>query len=90
MRARRRPRESATDRPLGYWLRTVDALITREFAAAFDGDGIDRRDWMLLNALSGDVDAAGLRRALRPQGQAPARPRGARLGRRAGRRHLDA
>lgn len=42
--------------PLGFWLRTVDALITREFAAAFDGAGIDRRDWMLLNALSGDVD----------------------------------
>jgi len=39
--------------PLGYWLRTVDALITREFAAAFDGADIDRRDWMLLNALSG-------------------------------------
>ena len=42
-------------RPLGYWLRTVDALITREFAAAFDGADIDRRDWMLLNALSGDT-----------------------------------
>ena len=41
--------------PLGYWLRTVDGLITREFAAAFDGADIDRRDWMLLNALSGDV-----------------------------------
>ena len=43
-------------RPLGYWLRTVDGLITREFAAAFDGADIDRRDWMLLNALSGDVE----------------------------------
>ena len=43
-------------RPLGYWLRTVDGLITREFAAAFDGAEIDRRDWMLLNALSGDVE----------------------------------
>jgi hypothetical protein len=42
--------------PLGYWLRTVDGLITREFAAAFDGADIDRRDWMLLNALSGDVE----------------------------------
>ncbi|SFR86730.1 hypothetical protein SAMN04487846_0096 [Microbacterium sp. cf046] len=42
--------------PLGFWLRTVDSLITREFAAAFDGAEIDRRDWMLLNALSGDVE----------------------------------
>jgi hypothetical protein len=46
----------ADRRPLGFWLRTVDALITREFAAAFDGANIDRRDWMLLNALSGDTE----------------------------------
>lgn len=51
------PEGVPTDRrPLGYWLRTVDGLITREFAAAFAGAGIDRRDWMLLNALSGDVE----------------------------------
>lgn len=47
---------STERRPLGFWLRTVDALITREFSAAFDGAGIDRRDWMLLNALSGEVE----------------------------------
>ncbi len=47
-------------RPLGFWLRTVDGLITREFAAAFDGAEIDRRDWMLLNALSGDVETPSL------------------------------
>jgi len=46
----------AGDRPLGFWLRAVDGLITREFAAAFAGAGVDRRDWMLLNALSGDVE----------------------------------
>jgi hypothetical protein len=46
----------ADRRPLGFWLRTVDGLISREFASAFEGAGIDRRDWMLLNALSGDVD----------------------------------
>jgi hypothetical protein len=51
------PEGVPTDRrPLGFWLRTVDALITREFAAAFDGADIDRRDWMLLNALSGDTE----------------------------------
>lgn len=46
-------------RPLGYWLQTVDGLITREFAAAFENEGITRRDWMLLNLLSGDVDVPG-------------------------------
>ena len=53
----RRQRRGA--RPLGFWLRTVDALISREFAAAFDGEGVTRRDWMLLNAVSGDVEVPG-------------------------------
>ena len=51
---------SGAQRPLGYWLRLVDGLISREFATAFEGEGVTRRDWMLLNALSGDVDAPGL------------------------------
>lgn len=60
------PEASAPDgiptdrRPLGFWLRAVDRLITREFRAAFAAQGIDRRDWMLLNALSGTVDAPWL------------------------------
>ncbi|GAA5195722.1 hypothetical protein [Microbacterium jejuense] len=57
--------EESTDtprapRPLGYWLRTVDGLITHAFAEALDAEGVSRRDWMLLNVLSGDVDAPGL------------------------------
>ena len=44
-------------RPLGYWLRAVDELLTSEFAAAFRNEGVTRRDWMLLNLLAGDVDA---------------------------------
>jgi hypothetical protein len=43
-------------RPLGFWLRVVDARLTREFHALFEADGIDRRDWMLLNAIAGTVD----------------------------------
>lgn len=43
-------------RPLGFWLRAVDALLTREFDTAFADEGVTRRDWMLLNALSGDTD----------------------------------
>ena len=45
--------------PLGYWLRAVDALIGREFATALASENVDRRDWMLLNAVSGDVDVPG-------------------------------
>nr|WP_274636342.1 hypothetical protein [Microbacterium bovistercoris] len=44
-------------RPLAAWLRLVDALITREFTTALAGEDVSRRDWMLLNALSGTVDA---------------------------------
>ncbi|GAA3755123.1 hypothetical protein GCM10022240_05150 [Microbacterium kribbense] len=43
--------------PLGAWLRLVDTLITQEFAAALADAGVSRREWMLLNALSGDVGA---------------------------------
>lgn len=42
--------------PLGYWLRAVDAMIGREFVTALAAEDVDRRDWMLLNAVSGDVD----------------------------------
>jgi len=59
----------ADRRPLGYWLRTVDGLITREFAAAFDGEGAGRRDWMLLNALSGDVELPALAERLARKGK---------------------
>ncbi|WP_417563998.1 MarR family winged helix-turn-helix transcriptional regulator [Microbacterium sp.] len=44
-------------RPLGAWLRLVDALIAREFADALRDEDASRRDWMLLNAISGTVDA---------------------------------
>jgi len=44
-------------RPIGYWLRTVDHLITRAFDAAFADEPVDRRDWMTLNRIDGTVDA---------------------------------
>ena len=44
-----------TERPLGSWLRLVDALITREFARTLENEGVGRRDWMVLNALSGAI-----------------------------------
>ncbi|MFT4280192.1 hypothetical protein [Microbacterium sp.] len=45
------------DRPLGYWLRSLDALLTREFARVLHAEGVDRRDWMILNVLDDSVDA---------------------------------
>ncbi|MFB7892100.1 hypothetical protein ACFC1I_07875 [Microbacterium sp. NPDC056044] len=56
-------------KPLGYWLRAVDGLLTREFATALEAEGITRRDWMLLNVLSGDVDAPELRERLARKGK---------------------
>jgi hypothetical protein len=64
-----RDRVPADRRPLGFWLRTVDGLLTRAFAEAFAGAGIDRRDWMLLNALSGDVAVPGLAERLARKGK---------------------
>lgn len=58
-----------TERPLGYWLRTVDALITGAFAEALHAEGVSRRDWMVLNVLSGDVDAPGLSERLARKGK---------------------
>ena len=46
-------------RPLGYWLRTVETLLHREFATAFGDEGVSRREWMLLNAVAGAVNAPG-------------------------------
>ncbi|MGC5223531.1 hypothetical protein ACPW96_13190 [Micromonospora sp. DT81.3] len=34
----------------------MDARLTREFRALFEADGLDRRDWMILNAIAGTVD----------------------------------
>ncbi|WP_127473528.1 MarR family winged helix-turn-helix transcriptional regulator [Microbacterium sulfonylureivorans] len=56
-------------RPLGYWLRAVDSLLTGEFAAAFEKEGVTRRDWMLLNLLSGDSETPGFADRLAHKGK---------------------
>lgn len=56
-------------RPLGYWLRAVDALLTRQFDAAFAAEDITRREWMLLNLVAGDVDAPGWAERLARKGK---------------------
>jgi hypothetical protein len=53
--------DSPTDpRPLGFWLRAVDALLHRAFAEALEAEGVSRRDWMLLNVVDGTVDTPWL------------------------------
>src|SRR5690606_22785736 len=52
--------DGSSTRPLGFWLRAVDGLLTREFATVFAQEGIRRREWMILNVLDGSVDAPHL------------------------------
>lgn len=47
----------SADRPLGYWLKAVDRLMAAEFAAAFENEGVTRRDWRILNVVDGSVPA---------------------------------
>jgi hypothetical protein len=58
-----------SDRPLGYWLRAVDARISERFAQTFAAEGIGRREWMLLSVLAGDVDAPGFAERLARRGK---------------------
>lgn len=44
-----------TSRPFGFWLRTVDGLLARRFEAAFEAEGITRRDGRILTLLAGDA-----------------------------------
>ncbi|MGW9157382.1 MarR family winged helix-turn-helix transcriptional regulator [Microbacterium sp. NPDC055665] len=46
-----------TTRPFGYWLKAADRLMAAEFAAAFDGEHVTRRDWRILNIVDGTVTA---------------------------------
>jgi len=50
----------ADRRPLGFWLRVVDARLTRDLHVLLEADGLDRRDWMILNAIAGTVDRGPL------------------------------
>lgn len=59
-------------RPLGHWLRVVDKRLTREFSAALRDEGVHRREWMLLNAIAGGVEAPEiLQRLTRGRGRLP-------------------
>ena len=54
-------------RPLGYWLKLVDSLISEQFASSLEEHGVTRRQWQLLNVLSrGPATGGELTAALAP------------------------
>jgi DNA-binding MarR family transcriptional regulator len=56
-----------TDKPIGYWLKHLDALIEAQFDAALAAFDIDRRQWQVLNSLSrGPLTPAAVEEALAP------------------------
>jgi hypothetical protein len=57
----------ADQRPIGYWLKTVDRLIDERFAETLEEHGVTRRQWQLLEALTGGPrTAAELDEAVAP------------------------
>lgn len=38
-------------RPIGFWLKLVDSLITEQFSASLEEHGVTRLQWQLLNLL---------------------------------------
>ncbi|HBS73360.1 MAG: hypothetical protein CMH38_09965 [Microbacterium sp.] len=49
--------ETPTPRPLGFWLRALDASLSREIDGRLAAEDVTRRDWMLLNVIDGSIDA---------------------------------
>lgn len=48
-------------RPLGYWLKYIDAAITESLGRLFAADGLNRRAWQVLNTMSyGPITVAAL------------------------------
>lgn len=42
-----------TQRPIGFWLKLVDMLITEQFARSLEEHGVTRLQWQLMNVLDG-------------------------------------
>ncbi|QKV95770.1 MarR family transcriptional regulator [Streptomyces sp. NA02950] len=40
------------DKPIGYWLKHLDALICADFERTLAGSGLTRRHWQVLNSLA--------------------------------------
>ncbi|WP_119728233.1 MarR family winged helix-turn-helix transcriptional regulator [Thermomonospora amylolytica] len=56
-----------TDRPIGYWIRRLDALLEETLDCALAEEGVGRRHWQTLNVLrDGPLDPAALTERLAP------------------------
>ncbi|MGE3274782.1 MAG: MarR family winged helix-turn-helix transcriptional regulator [Vicinamibacterales bacterium] len=55
-------------RPIGYWLKRADEVITRHINATQAGHGISREEWQVLNTVheTGGVSRARLTEGMRP------------------------
>ncbi|WP_433013124.1 MarR family winged helix-turn-helix transcriptional regulator [Kribbella sp. CA-294648] len=49
---------SDDNKPIGWWLKEVDRLLEQSFEQVLSADGLNRRQWQLLNAARGDVPIA--------------------------------
>jgi DNA-binding MarR family transcriptional regulator len=43
-----------SQRPIGFWLKLLDQLITEQFESTLEDHGVTRRQWQLLNLLTND------------------------------------
>ena len=43
--------DAAAERPIGYWLKTLDRLIDGQFESRLGDAGLSRRQWQILNLL---------------------------------------
>ncbi|RQW84059.1 MarR family transcriptional regulator [Micromonospora globispora] len=58
---------NGTDKPIGYWLKHLHNLIDEQFDATLGDLGLDRRQWQILNVLSGATRSRGeMEQALAP------------------------
>ncbi|KAA9089089.1 hypothetical protein [Microbacterium radiodurans] len=62
-------RPADRDRSLRFWLRAAGAAMADDLARTLADDGLDRRDWMVLNVLTGEKDAPGLAERIRRGGK---------------------
>jgi len=59
--------KTSEDRPIGYWIKAIDAGVEAEFAELLAAEGLNRRGWQVLNTLArGPVTGAELDAALAP------------------------
>lgn len=47
------------ERPIGWWVKRLDALLEEALDAVVAGEGLTRRHWQVLHLLSGGLDQEG-------------------------------